>query len=96
MNFFWKIFKGLGFDSRSREKASTTKPRIFNVLPTFTVISVVRNPLETIGPVIEAVASSNYLPIGLANKFTPLEYKHTCIVAYLTASFIMTQARPLK
>ena len=33
---------------------------IFHVL-TFTVVSVVRNPLETVGPVVGAVASSNYL-----------------------------------
>ena len=30
-------------------KAGTTKTRIFHVL-TFTVVSVVRNPLETVGP----------------------------------------------
>ena len=51
--------KGRGFDSRSREKAGTTETRIFYVL-TFTVVSVVRNPLETVGPVVGAVASSNY------------------------------------
>ena len=51
--------KGLGFDSRFREKAGTTKI-IFHAL-TFTVASVVRNPLETVGPVVGAVASSNYL-----------------------------------
>ena len=52
--------KGLGFDSRNREKAGTTETRIFHVL-TFTAVSVVRNPLETVGPVVEAVASSNYI-----------------------------------
>ena len=58
--------KGHGFDSRSREKTGTTETRIFHVL-TFTVVSVVRNPLETVGPVVGTVASSNYL-IGFANK----------------------------
>ena len=52
--------KGLGFDSRSREKAGTTETQIFHVF-TFTGISVVRNPLITVGPVVGVVASSNYL-----------------------------------
>ena len=41
------------------KKAGTTEI-IFHVL-TFTVVSVVSNPLETVAPVAGAVASSNYL-----------------------------------
>ena len=50
----------LSSESRSREKADTTETRIFHVL-TFTMVSVVRKPLETVGPVVGAVASSNNL-----------------------------------
>ena len=64
---------------RSREKAGTTETLIFHVL-TFTVVSVVRNPLETVGPVVGAVASSK-LSIGFANKTHSL-YKHVHDMAY--------------
>ena len=81
----------LGFDSRSREKTGTTETRIFHVL-TFTVGSVVRKPLETVGPVVRA-GSVLQLSIGFANKLTPLEYKHVHNMAYRSLSW---EPRPLK